>query len=350
MRRIRTIRKSAVYIIPALLITWLFFAFSSNVPDSGAYKSFYEYLALHTKYHGVETGFALFMHFCNKAGLDYQQFLMLFSAVGLLLIGSFIQKYTEHPTIVLLCYFFHPFVFDVGQIRNFMASAIFIYATSFLIENKRHAVLKYFIAIMIASLFHRASLVYFILLLTRYEWNKMLKTLVLVCILETAVIFILLKYGSEILSLLAFFSKLSYYVNDESKTRFLTKVFFSFYYCSMAFLIVTFLRCKGFQKYSNRAFILQGCKILTVSFVFFPLLFVSMDFERLTRNVLLIFYMLGINYSSYKIKTKKQTTLAEIIFPIFTLTIIFVLTFFFSFKTVVSPVFKNNLLFTGAYF
>lgn len=344
-----TYNKSIILLLPSLFFLWILFGFSSEVLDSAQYKIFYDYLAIHTTYPGVEIGFSYFMHFCNVLGLSYQQFLMVYSAVGLILIGKFIQKYTNNPLSVILCYLLHPFVFEICQIRNFMASAFFVYGIIFLIENKKNANLKYIFTITIACLFHRSAVVYFLVLFVRLKWKKFVRILLWTMLFEIIIVFVLLKFGGSILSVLSMFSKLTHYISSDSNTRFATKFFFMLYYCALGFVLYSILHCKKFVENSNTAFIQIACKILAISFVFFPLFFISMDFERFTRNMLLIYYILSTNYVIFKIKHRCETSVAELVTIILTIAIIFFLSFLFSYESTVLPAFTNNLILNGQF-
>lgn len=330
------LKKNHISSVFIFIILWILYAFNFKTADSDNYRSFY--LASETaKYiFGLEPGFMLFMRFSNKLGLNYNQFLGLYSLCGFCFLWAYIKRFTNHTSEVLLLYALFPFFFQVVQIRFFMSSMISLWGFHFLVERKSRYKLKFFITIIIASSFHISALFYFFMYITLFPWKKML-------MVETGLIisiFVAIKLG--ISAAVHFVPKLSIYLIN-SETRFLTKVYFVLFYSSILFIVFAMYKKKSMYKEFNKF----ACKSLIVSITYFPLIWFSMDFTRPVETIFIHLYFLLPNV--YKQRCNRYIRNKELCFDyfftvVFMLSAIFILGYLFSYTQVLS-VLQNNLVF-----
>ncbi len=163
-------RWSCVAFILLLLFIWIVFAFNSNNPDYRIYNNWYDSTRQYGVMNRFELGFSYLMFFSVKLGLSYQQFNVFVATVGLFLIGISLYKYCRYPFLTLCLYSLYPFVFDVVQIRNFLAEAIILFAIRYLIEFNIKNLIKYIGFCAIAMLFHVSS-AFYLLFLVAYIKN-----------------------------------------------------------------------------------------------------------------------------------------------------------------------------------
>ncbi|WP_295799628.1 EpsG family protein [uncultured Treponema sp.] len=314
---------------------WILFAFNTENPDRENYVTFYKTLKKISYWSGLEPGFVLFIKLCHKLNFSYQNFLTLYSFLGLSFLFNFILRYSKKPVTVATLFVLYPYFFQIVQIRFFFASCISIWGFHFLIDKKKWHNLKFIFTILCACLFHISSLMYFLFLLGNFKYRKILKGIVFIVISILLVEFV----GFSIMK--KFIPKLSHYLNGIGGTRFATKLFFIIYYF-MKIHISMFLKKRIPEKDSFSDF---SIKASLISVCFFPLICQSMDFQRLEQTSIILFYILAINQFSYRKNVYKRNTnfhLAEYYATIFYLFItIFILEFAFSFGQV-RQIFLNN--------
>jgi len=172
---IGSIKKSSKIVSALLLILmWVLYGWNTGNADYMSYNIGYYYNAVSNINWSKEVGFQLLCKLFYKFGLQYNQFLVIISIIGLVLITSTVRRYTKNVAFILAIYFIFPFMLDVVQVKNFMAMAIVVFALRFLIEKKKWGKVKYIILVMFASTLHYVALFYFLFLLTEVRNAKRL--------------------------------------------------------------------------------------------------------------------------------------------------------------------------------
>ena len=152
------------------LSLFLFFisAFRVGVkPDYYNYEYFYNlidsgYDSYKYGLYGVEKSFLLISDFFSSFEYGFRYTLLFYSAVTLLFIYRSYSKLTPEPILALAVYYSFFFIIrDMGVIRAGLAYAILMFSLVFYVDRK---VIKFSIAVLIASLFHQSSVVFFILI------------------------------------------------------------------------------------------------------------------------------------------------------------------------------------------
>ena len=137
-------RNSKTLFIIMFLWMWILLAFSSGNADYIMYKEQYEASAQNGIQNWGYPLFSIMLCIFSSLYIPYNVFLGFYGLIGLTLIATTIYKLSKNKSLTAACYFIFPFVFDVVQIKNFMAMAIIIYAMQFLINtNNKKNITKY---------------------------------------------------------------------------------------------------------------------------------------------------------------------------------------------------------------
>lgn len=168
--------KTKLTYYPLLVFMWLIMAFTYHIADESVYLNRYNSPYL---WNGQsELLFSLSVAIFRKVGFDYVQYKAIMSVGILLLISLTIRKYAKYPNIVLVLYFLCPFALNVAQLRNALATAVFIFGSRYLFEEDETEVkikrlqltandLRYIAAIIIATMFHTAAFIWIVLLIAK---------------------------------------------------------------------------------------------------------------------------------------------------------------------------------------
>lgn len=195
-----------IWFIVLLFIIWTLFAFNTENADYASYANWYRITSISGLQNRFEIGFSLSMLIATKMGFTFTQFLMVFSAIGLCLIGCFIIENCDFPCAALLLYFIYPFFYDVVQIRNFMAMAIVLFGTKFLKEFNRKNVILFTGTVLLAMSFHITAVFSFSYMLAYFKNYKTvlrLTVILAICmfgvfiILPNSLLNLILNFGAE---------------------------------------------------------------------------------------------------------------------------------------------------------
>ena len=176
---------------------WILMAGTYGIADENIYISRYNLSttwASETEilYYGIILIF-------NKLGIEFITYKIIITFVQLLLIFTTIWKYGAYPNLVIALYFLFPFPLNIAQMRNALATAIFIWGLRYLFQNddlvkiKRLRLtvsdIKFIIVILIASCIHTASIGWLILLIAKKMNIKF--NIIFVILLNILIIFVL---------------------------------------------------------------------------------------------------------------------------------------------------------------
>ena len=119
-----------------LIFMWVLFGWSYGNADYPIYLGrFYNYS--NTISEITEPLFTNLMSIFNLLKFNYQEFLIIISAIILTIYGIFINKMTKNINFVLLLYFIFPFSMDVVQLRYTIATTIIIIGFYYLIKKDK---------------------------------------------------------------------------------------------------------------------------------------------------------------------------------------------------------------------
>lgn len=345
--KIKKISIDQLIFILLSVFMWLVFAFNTYNVDMPAYKAVYSYCENHKVYPGLEVGFTYLLHFFNFFHFTYDQFLVVYAGIVMFFIIFTINKYAVNKTVVLILYALYPFLTDIPTVRNYLAEALVLWGIHFLIKEnvERKDLIKYSATIIVASLFHIVALSYLIFVFVFLDYNKIKKMVLILIGIEILSFFSL----PAIVGFLSrFIPKLEYYIQHGlGGTQTYTKFFVIVYLVAMMFFErIVYDREQKLHVVENYVFHSQGLKILRLADVLILFSAIEMDFYRLHRNILLLFYMIICNYS-FSYSKKKRFGVVSVIMPMMLLFVgmlSYVLLFMNSFESIVSNILQNNAL------
>lgn len=319
---------------------WIIFGFNTDNADYAIYENWYNVIGKSGIVNRFEIGFEYTMLFFNKIGLNYRGFLIAYSFIGLAIISISVYKYSKIPYLVLVLYAFYPFLFDVVQIRNFMAEAIILYSLVFLKECNIKNIVLFSLLLIVAMLFHKGSFFYIFLLLAYLkDYKKIFKISIAIMFFLFAVV---IFKGDFLVKILADDVPELYLRYDSSFFKVIGYFIFSFL---TAFFIFVFK-----QPNKNNDYIQRVIPIMLISI---PFILISAQFYRMFRNMVIIAYIVMTNYSINGYKSKYKLTYAAFTLSLFSLT--FSLFFFIRqlspfaplYETVTKPIIEKNSLFNS---
>lgn len=316
-------------------ILWFLFGFNTQTVDLENYKLFYLHAKSGVRFPGIELGYYIFIRFCNVIGLTFQQFMILYSFIGSVLIIKSVNRYTNNKSVITtILFIIFPYFYFIAAQRYFMATAIIIWSIRYLLYDYQYGRLKFIFCILLAATFHSYSLIALIYLMSSLKKKTVNLSLIGILIISVLIIFF---RGPIFSPFIHFFPKLNLYLLDN--TRFVTKIFLGVYF------ILKLIFCELINKFNY-----QGnsklIKINKLSIFVFPLSIISMNFMRIEYSMLIFLSILVFRTSMVKMDQKQSTELLiiKIFYIIFYLFSAYILLYLYSFETVVKMIIENNLL------
>lgn len=321
---------------------WVLFWGSQGVADQALYMFRYGRIGdLTLSIWDYEFGFSFFMKVMAQAGLNYRQFLMVVSSLGLLLIVSTVRRFSPKPQVVYALYFIFPLMLDIVQVRHFLAMSIFLYALRFLMKPSPKDTLKYVFLILFASLFHFAILFFVVLIFfVSMKENIMIK---IILVVTTAGLFLsytdLFSSAVDLINFAVPIERLETYFLRKVRFGFLEKFFVQITVILIMEFYFRFLRSRGsFDVFCDRV-----RKANIISLILLPLYTYDVNFFRIFRVLYIPNYIVISLATDKSIATKR--------FQIILLSIFLALSFFFyqvflyARESVFLPLFENNFVF-----
>ncbi|MGH2083150.1 EpsG family protein [Aerococcus urinaeequi] len=280
-----------------LIFMWILFAGNTGNADYDNYMIYYQYYGIHI-FDGswipdLEKGFGLMLQIANFIGLSYNQFLGVYSFIGLTLIGNTIIKYAKFRFMPLFLYFLYQYFLDVVQIRNFMLLSIFIFSIRYLVDwystNKKSSLIKYIVCIVVCIQFHIIGLLFLLAIFVRNIKNAKLLKMV------TTVTLILMAIRPLVFGVARVFFNDSRYGTYFNNTTTLSWIIFIIVYTFVDLLIIKNLndRIQGDIEANTESRLFSGIvlkfNILLILTIF--LFSLSPDFVRIYRIVQVLNYV-----------------------------------------------------------
>lgn len=325
-----------------LMTMWVLFWGSQGIADQAIYMFRYSRIGdLTLSVWDYEFGFRFLMKIASQAGLNYRQFLMVVSSLGLLLIVSTVKKLSPKPQIVYALYFIFPLMLDIVQVRYFLAMSIFIYALRFLIKPSPKNILNYVALIVVASLFH-FTLLFFVgvIFFVFMKENILLRIILIVTIAGLFLSYTgFLSTAVDLLTFAIPFEMLETYFLRKVRFGFLEKFFVQISVILIMEFYYRYIKSRNsFDAYCN---IVRNLNI--ISLILFPLYIYDVNFFRLFRILYIPNYIV-ISLAIDRSNTTKRFQL--ILLSIFLALSLFMYHIFLnSRESVFWPLFENNFVF-----
>lgn len=152
-----------------LVMTFMFFMFSFVYyeGDLQIYEWVYNDFYTGQFFTAFEPAFTLVIWICTVIGLPFSAFRAVLAIAYLALTYKATRQQTEYTAIAMALMTIFPLVVYTSVLRSGIASAILLYAMTFLTENGKKNNFKYFISVIMATLFHYSAVVFFVFMLAR---------------------------------------------------------------------------------------------------------------------------------------------------------------------------------------
>ncbi len=322
-------KKSNFLTLAFFTFMWLLFGWNYWNGDYVAYESLYNLSKIELILSGHEFGYTALMYLFNYLGFTFQEFFIVISFISLVLLFNFIIRYTNYPAFFSIVFFYCFFPLDYVLLRNFLAFTIVLQGLILVINHHKYANILFIIFVLIASLFHKTALFYFILIFCFKE--KKINTLFVFVLVFIATVFNLL-FGNIIVNIIFESSNRI----DSYNSSVPTFIIYSFLQIVNFFIIryfhITSLKCSTLlekQKIFNT--ILMNINILLLFII--PLYLNIGIAIRLFWNFSLINIILMINtYIQCKSSAVKMNLLA-----------VFIIYILYSFLMFILPVIDDTL-------
>ncbi|KWX79917.1 EpsG family protein [Paenibacillus jilunlii] len=311
-------RNSRILALLLLITAYiLMVATNNNSGANGDYRA-YHGLYEHFSYGGsisnitgyrAEYGYMVLMLAVSKLGISYNMFLAVLAAVSITLIHSTVSKITTNYNLVLSCYMLSPFFYDVFQFRYFFAYSIVVFALKYILFENKKNYLKYAALVIISSFFHTATLFFLLYLVLKLNVRLFIKLALLVSVFVTVANFVMKKNMVDIIYSFINFSKLEYYTSGTIKYQLNS---FTPVMIILVILYFVFIAKSIYDKdpsFTNR----QILWVNLLNILIFPLLLVSLDFERFLRPILLINYALIAEHNKRLFGSKRNLILISLL-------------------------------------
>lgn len=257
--------------------------------DNEAYEQWYNLLRSGSivnlkQSKSVEKGFTLYTFFLAKIGLPYGLYMAVTFILGILLSFFTIRKITSNYSLILGLYYCYYFLFDIQQIRNFLAISISLFAIQFLKDKK---IVTYVLLILLAASFHVSALAFLLFLLINLpNYKYFSKLFIEISALLFAILSVLNIAGANVMKRLANVLNLGSYQlyfgdNFNVLRPFIELTFFAY----MAIMVYSALKTEQEDEWGT--FIIS---LTAISFLFLPLMLISMTMDRILRPLIILDY------------------------------------------------------------
>lgn len=289
---ISAIRKKKSIFVPLILIVFAFVIMAfvpSYIPDYSQYNLMYYF-----DFTQVEKGYDLLSNFFFIKGVEYQQFRIITTIMGLILISIATYRFTNDLARFWSIYFLFPFFMDIIQVRNFLMMSFVLLAASFLINPNFKNIIIYIFLIVVSASFQNVGYFFLLplvfLLFKRYKLIKQLFIMVITffCIISiinrSFVYGIIAKLVSIIGSESMITSKLTYYVQDSVNYGFLIYwivIIAGYFIINYSINYATKIGID--EKELSKLSVIESFSITAL--VSLPLIMVSLDFYRIARDI-----------------------------------------------------------------
>lgn len=234
----------------------------------------------------TDYGFMILMFLVSKLGISYNIFLALLTLVSIYLIKATISKITTTYNLFLVCYTLTPFFYDVFQIRFFFTYSIILFALQFIIFEKKKSYIKYTLLVLFASLFHKTAIFFLLYLLLKVKLKILIQFILAVSALLAVVSLFTRVNIVNIVFPFIQFSKFEKYTTGEIQYQLNPLTSLAIVILVTFFIFIARSIYIKNPTYTNKVILW----INLLSIILFPFFFISLDFERFIRPIMLINY------------------------------------------------------------
>lgn len=288
--------------------------------DYENYQRAYENLEQGSLDNSYEIGYMLLMKIGNLFRLNFFCFRLLVIAVCLMLVYKLVLKrYAYNSNYVLMMYMIYPMIIDSEHLRNFIALTFLLISIRFLEERKPSNNLKFLMMIFISGCFHSSFFFYVPLIFANTKDKNMLGYMFAIGAVLLTLISILIQDQSAFLNAVSnIFSddRALNYFSTRTKFGYLIPITLHLISITLVFWSKKIITIKNRESNTQSRSIFREKEhtsindveivnlifwINVIGMIYFPLFTMSLQFYRLTRNLLLL-NIIVYSITSYKFK------------------------------------------------
>ena len=312
--------KNRVLTVVMLLFMWALLAYNRDNADYQNYMNIYNNIRDGNLWGTTvdEEGFIYLCRFCSTVlGLDYYQFLVLYSTICTVLFAVMVKLYTENSNIVIALFMIYSYWCMICQVRSYLATILAMIGLYFLFyHDGKMSWILFFAFVIAGGFFHRTAwffLPFFVVKITN------MKTIVIVTA-AASVGFLSLRvpFVTKLVGLVLSQQKINNWLLDDGN-RSIIGIGMLFFVRGLLIVIELmmfyslsrnkklslsyfdrFLGRKTTGKVEFDAVAERIFKATVLSFAFVSLEAFVRDYERLFRIVMLLSYVLFADFTVHK--------------------------------------------------
>lgn len=258
---------------------------------------------------GIEYGFMQLLSLGSLFFSEYSYFMMFIYFFIYYKWSNIFYKYDINTVFLVCLYLFYPFVLDAIQTRNFIAAFFVLLGMFNLTTNTPRSKFFFFLYICLASSIHTTALLYlpFIFINISSEDNiKRLRFFAMMCIVAS----IILYFNYDFLQIFSYLFEGRYtYYFEQQKFGFLiptVQILAGYFLAGYVYKLEKKLSNKTIAEIylgtdlQAKYVVLVYC-ISLISFFFIILCLININFERMFRNLLILYYgLIWISFKRYR--------------------------------------------------
>lgn len=293
-----------------LLIIMMFFlmAFQTWNADMTAYRGMFDSINSLNDLNVTDPAFSVLIYLSKLLHLEFADFRILITILGLILLTTIFRKYSVCPAIILALYFIFTYSAETIQLRAFLSESILYALIVRLVLEDEFNPKSYFVLLISAFLFHSFSLIFILLLLV--ERIKSRRFLLII----STVAGVLLSFSFEILSrfpVAAIRRRVLIYLDAQREVVSSKAWIFVFIFIAITIMLLLMEKYERDVLWKSKISKLIGVHYVGLVSCILIILF-SSNFYRMTRTIIVSDFVIVFNYlfQSKKIDVKKLLLIA----------------------------------------
>lgn len=225
----------------------------------------------------------------NRIGIEYQTFRTIVIFVCMFSVYRFILRKGERYSFLIILYLLSAYIMDGIQFRQFISTAIFLYAIPCLTDDETSkGIIKYSLITLIAAGFHPSFILFFLLLVMKVRPKRRIKVACAITILGL-VAFVILQKTGMLMDFLSYFvsdDKLQLYFVDETYHSSFSLVLKYILTQPIFMLILLFVNKRIVSMESRNMIYINTIIGINLLLLFLcPIYFYSLQFRRMLRVI-----------------------------------------------------------------
>lgn len=357
-------KRSKVLFILTFIFLWILMSFTYGNADESIYMS--RYNNPYQWQTNTEYLYMLIIFVLRKIGFSYQGFKVLMSFIELFLISVVLIRKSKFPNFVLILYFLFPFMIDVAQMRNALATSLFIFGSQYLldyIENRNDNIFfsknefKYFLFVLIATFIHTASIFWLLLWIAARFSKRIVIIFTIIFFLTFTIVFtpvnmawVVSKFGAA--------GRMDAYLStayEQTKELYLNSALIRVLSFAILMFILIFIIIHIFKNNSNKLEMDFLYKVNFINLCIIPIMLnYTTEIYRMQIGTSILAYIIISNSLLFKNRVNSEISLynvtIELLLLIFTMVNAYMLILRgLNYNFVFVPVFKNNILLSSLF-